>query len=245
MFDVTSWLQFKKLLKMKRILNIITILLFSINAISQSEKNKIIVVQKFYHDTLQTNYRKVKFEINKKADKVIQMDYSTAHISDTIIVRKTTEYKYQNGAFISLELNNLEQLSIIETYKIGDTIFEKNADYLTKKIYSKNKIIYAARIFPERQLIPYNELKYIYSKDGNLIKIKEKHNSDVNEEYKIVFEYKDGVVSRMKEFKKFKKQWKKEKVWEYDLLTKNKIRKKTKRRINILLLENQFLRTPW
>lgn len=230
---------------MKRVISIITILLFSLNAIAQSEKDGIIVVQKFYYDTLQTDYRKVKFEINKKADKVNRLDYSSAHISDTIIVRKTTEYKYENDVFISLNHNNSEQKRNIETYKIGDTIFEQKAEYLTKKIYSKDKIIYAARLFPEQQLIPYNELKYIYSKDGNLIKIKEKHNSDVNEEYKTVFDYTDGIVSRMTEFKKVKKRWLKEKVWEYDLLTKSNLKNKVKRRINILLLGNQFMKTPW
>ena len=55
---------------MKRVFSIITILLFSLNTIAQSKKDGIIVVQKFYYDTLKSNYRKVKFEINKKADKV-------------------------------------------------------------------------------------------------------------------------------------------------------------------------------
>ena len=230
---------------MKRVFRIIIILLFSLNAIAQSEKGEIIVVQKFYRDTLQTDYRMVKFEINKKADKVNRLDYSSAHISDTIIVRETTKFKIKNGHFISSERNNTERISNIETYKVGDTIFEKKADYLTKKVYSKNKIIYAARLFPERQLIPYNELKYFYSKDGNLIKIQEKYNSDVNEEYKTVFEYKDGIVSRMTEFKKFEEKWTKEKIWKYELLTTNKLRKKIRKRINILLLTNQFTETPW
>ncbi|MFC4635799.1 hypothetical protein ACFO3O_17950 [Dokdonia ponticola] len=230
---------------MKRVLSIITILFLTLNATAQSEKDEIIIVQKFYKDTLQTDYRKVKFEINKKADKVNRLDYSSAHMSDTIIVRRTTEYKFENGHYITLERNNFRRISNVETYKIGDTIFEKKADYLTKKAYSKNKITYAARLYPERQLVPYNELKYIYNKSGNLIKIKEKYNSDVNEEYETVFEYKDGIVCRMTEFKKFGGKWIKEKVWGYELITSNKLRKKIRKRINNLLLTNQFIETPW
>ena len=172
---------------MKKVFGIITVLLFSLNSVAQSEKNRIIIVQKFYYDTLQTDYRKVKFELNKKADIVKQMDYSSAHFSDTMIVRNTIEYKYLNGNFITSEQNNPILLRNIRAYRNGDTILEKKADYLTKKVYSKNRIIYAARLFPEQQGIPNNELKYIYNKDGNLIKIKEKYNSDVNIEYKTEF----------------------------------------------------------
>ncbi|GHC58898.1 hypothetical protein [Ulvibacter litoralis] len=229
---------------MKRVLSII-ILLFTLNTIAQSEKNKIIVVQKFYKDTLQTDYRKVKYEINKKANKVIRFDYSSAHISDTIIVRETTEYNFENGHFISSEHNNSRRISNIKTHKVGDTIFEKKTDYLTKKIYSKNKIVYASRLFPKQQSIPYNELKYIYNENDNLIKIQEKYNSDVNEEYKTIFEYKNGIVSRMTEFKKSGEKWIKEKIWRYELLTTNKLRKKIRKRINNLLLTNQFTETQW
>ncbi|GAB5399256.1 MAG: hypothetical protein Aureis2KO_08410 [Aureisphaera sp.] len=220
-------------------------LLFSTHGISQSEKGEIIVVQKFYKDTLQTDYHKVKFEISKKADKVYRLDYSSAHVSDTIIVRGTTEYKYKNGHFIPTARKNMTRITDKKKYKTGDTILEQNGDYLTKKVYSKNKIIYAARLFPDQQSIPYNELEYVYSKKGNLIEIREKHNSDVNEEYKTVFEYKEGVVSRMTEFKKFGEKWTKEKIWSYALLTTNNIREKVRKRINILLLRNQFIDTPW
>ena len=240
-----SWLQFKKHLKMKRVFSIITILLFSLNTIAQSKKDGIIVVQKFYYDTLKSNYRKVKFEINKKADKVKRLDYSSAHRSDTVIVKETTEYKFENGHFISVNSNSLERILNIETYKIGDTIFEKKADYLLKKLFSKNKIIYVARIFPEKTIIPYNELIYIYSKSGNLIEIKDMYNSDIHEEYKTVFDYTDGIVSKITEFKKDKDKWLKEKVWEYDLITKNDLSKRIKKRINILLLDRQFIQTPW
>ena len=231
---------------MKRIFSIVIISLFTISTIAQSKKDAIIIVQKFYYDTLQTNYRKVKFEMNKKADKAKRMDYSSAHISDTLIVRETTKYIYENGYFVSPDHRNSKELKNTEIYKVGDTIFEKKTDYLTKKVYFKNKIVYAARLFPEQLIIPYNERKYIYNKVGELIEIKEKHNSlNVSEEYKIVFDYTDDIVSRMTEFKMVEKEWKKEKVWEYDLLTNNNIRKKIKKRINILLLGNQFLQTPW
>ena len=230
---------------MKRVFSILTILLFSLNSIAQSKKDRIIVVQKFYYDTLKTDYRKVKFEINKNADKVKRSDYSSAHMSDTIIVRETTEYKFEFGHFINSDRNSSEQILNIETYKIGDTIFEKKADYLIKKIFSKNKIIYAARLFPGQSIIPYNELRYIYNKAGDLIEIKEMYNSDIHEEYKTVFDYTDGIVSKMTEFKKDEDNWLIEKVWEYDLITKNNLKRRTKKRINILLLNRQFQQTPW
>jgi hypothetical protein len=237
---------------MKRTFILITVFLFSINTIAQSEKDNIIVVQKFYLDTLKTDYRKVKFDIDKKAKKVIRMDYSSNHIADTLIVRNTAEYRFENGHFIYSDQINSVRTKNFKTHKFGDTIFEKIADlakskiyYRTKKVYSKNGIIYAARIFRDRQLIPLNERKYIYSKDGELIKIKEKYNSDVREEYKFIFDYSNGIVTRMTEFKKIGNKWKKETIWEYDLITKRKLKKKIKRRINILLLDDQFKNTPW
>lgn len=230
---------------MKIFLGTVITLFFSISAIAQSDKGVIRIVQKLYDDTLQVNYHKVEFLIDKKADRVKRMDYSSAHNSDTLIIKETTEYKYENGHFIFVDDKNQKEKNT-KTYKIGDTIFEENNNYLTKKVYSKNKIIYAARLFPEEQVIPYNELKYIYNSKGNLIEIEEKYNSDeANEEYKTIFDYNVGIVTRMTEYKLVKEEWKKEKVWAYDLLTKNKIRKRTKMRINILLLYNQFLKTHW
>ncbi len=230
---------------MKILFGLITILLFSLKTIAQSEKERIIVVQKIYEDTLQTDYRKVKFEISKKADKANQLDYSSTHASDTILVRRTTEYKFENGHFINLENSKSDRILDIETYKIGDTIFEKKAHYLVKKIYAKNRIVYAARLFPEKQIVPYNERNYIYNRNGDLIKINEKYNSDVNEEYKTVFDYTNGIVSKMTEFKKNGDKWLKEKVWEYDLLIKSNFGKKTRKRINTLLLDKQFYEIPW
>lgn len=230
---------------MKREFGILIILLFSLNSIAQSENDVIIVVQKLYYDTLQTNYWKVKFEINNKADKVKRLDYSSAHMSDTIIVRETTEYKFENGHFFASDRNSSGPIPKIESYKVGDTIFERKADYLLKKMFSKNKITYIARLFPEQTIIPYNELRYIYSKDGDLIEIKEMYNSDIQKEYKTVFDYTDGIVSKITEFIKEEDKWLKEKVWEYNLITKNNLRRRTKKRINILLLDRQFIQTPW
>ena len=224
---------------------LITICFFFNALIAQPNNEKTIIVQKFYDDTLKTDYSKVKFEINQKADRVIRMDYSSSHISDTITVRKIDEYKYENGSFIWPGYKKSKDLNI-EKYEVGDTIFENKTDYLTKKIYKKNQLIYAARVFPKESLVPYNERIYYYDKSGNLIKIEEKYNCSIHcENYRTKFDYTSGIVSRMTEFKLIDNNWRKQKVWEYDLLTKNKIDNKIKKRINVLLLGNQFLRTPW
>ncbi len=238
---------------MKKIIFLISLFICFGNAIAQADHDKIIVVQKLYFDTLKTDYRKVKFEISPKADSFKRMDYSSAHITDTLRVKSTTEGVFDNGRFSPLNAQTASEPNNIENYKVGDTIFEVRTDYLSnnktitliKKVYSKDKLIYAARSFPKRQTLPYNELKYFYNKNGDLIKIQELYNSETIEEYETVFKYKNGVVASMVEYKKLGEKWIKEKVWEYDLFTKNKLKPKVARRINTLLLDFQFIQTPW
>ncbi len=230
---------------MKIILTILIALFTIVGSIAQSENKSIIIIQKFYSDTLKTNYRKVKFEADKKLENINRLDYSSAHVSDTITVKSIDTYSFENGSYRLANYKNKKQIQT-NRFKKGDTIISEKESYITKSVFKKDKPIYINRIFPEESSIPYNELKYDYNENGDLIGIEETYNCFKScENFMTVFEYKDNVVSQMTEFKLIDNKWRKQKVWDYELITEIKLSKKDKKRINLLLLENQFLNPPW
>ena len=220
---------------------LITILLLYIPKIFSQNKN-LVITQKFYHDTLLTDYRKVKFVINLETDVVTRINYFTVHTADTTNAGEVKTQKFG--------LNENEKKEVI-----GDTVFNKYerllaADTivtLTKRVYEKYGIIYAARIFPKAGLIPYNELKYQYDKTGNLIQIVESYNDNSGNivNYRTIFTYKYGIVTRMKEYKQEVNNWTTEKVWDYIFTGNYNIKQKVKRKINSLLIDGQFKNLPW
>lgn len=240
---------------MKKLILLAVILCFSKSTIAQSVYDEIIVVRKQYTDTLKTNYRKVEIKFSKKADSLLWFDYSSAHVVDTLTVKKIHKYVYKDNSYLFSGIMSVRKYDNTDEYKIGDTLFlntkKIDSDFgnrnitITKKEYLKGRIIYAARLFPDKQSLPYNESNYIYDKEY-LIKIKEKYNSEgINEKYLFLFDYSDGIVSRVTEFKEVNGVFRKEYIWEFSLLTDKKLKKKIKKRINLFLLEDQFVNPPW
>jgi len=220
---------------------LITILLLYVPKIFCQNKN-LVITQKLYSDTLLTDYQKVKFLINLETDLVTRINYFTAHVADTTIAGEVKTQKFG--------LNETEKKEVI-----GDTVFNKYETLLaadtivtlTKRVYEKYGIIYAARIFPKASLIPYNELKYQYDKTGNLIQIIESYhdNSGNVVNYRTVFTYMSGIVTRMTEYKQEVNNWTTEKICDYISIGNYNIKRKVKRKINLLLIDGQFKNLPW